>query len=216
MSQVIEFLAVVSSALYGILLARRHQMDFVGIFCLALIVSFGGGTLRDLFLGRHPLFWIENDHYPVIVFVLALVPSFFKSVPERVEKYLSIPDALGLGLFSIMGVSAALESGTSLFIAALLGAVTGTFGGVMGDVICNRVPSLFRPAPMFATCSFTGNWIFIALNSWPQTQKMAAPMAISFIVIFRLLAIRFQLRLPHVEVDSIEPGTHAADSTRQS
>ncbi|TWT40171.1 hypothetical protein KOR42_49530 [Thalassoglobus neptunius] len=198
MYRVIELLAVVSSAFYGVLLARRHHMDFVGVFCLALVVAFGGGTLRDLFLDRHPLFWIREEHYPVIVFVIALISSVLKTVPVYLERYLSIPDALGLGLFSVAGTSAAIDEGTSWFVASLLGTVTGTFGGVMGDVICNRVPSLFRPAPLFATCSFVGSWIYILMRSVPSIEAFAAPVAIAFIVAFRLISIRFHLYLPHV------------------
>ena len=196
MHQLIELSAVVASAIYGVLLARRHEMDFVGVFCLAFIVAFGGGTLRDVFLDRHPLFWIRESHYPVIVFAIALVTSAVGQIPKRAEKILHVPDALGLGLFSIAGASAAIDAGTSPFVASLLGAVTGTFGGVMGDVICNRVPSLFRPAPLFATCSFTGCWVYIALSAVPATHTFAAPVGIFVTVMFRLLAVRFNLRLP--------------------
>lgn len=161
MVQLIELLAVISSATFGVLLARRNRLDFVGVLSLALIVAFGGGTLRDLLLDRHPLFWIKHAQYPVIVFVLALVTSFVRRLPASVNKVLYLPDALGLGLFSIVGADYALEAGTSWFVAALLGVVTGTFGGVIGDVICNEVPSLFHSAPLYATCSFVGCWLYI-------------------------------------------------------
>ncbi|MCA9046483.1 MAG: trimeric intracellular cation channel family protein [Planctomycetaceae bacterium] len=199
MYQFIEFLAVVTSAVYGVLLARRHHMDFVGVFCLAFVVAFGGGTLRDLFLDRHPLFWIREDHYPLIVFAIALQTSLIPKIPDQAEGILSLPDALGLGLFSVVGANAAIEAGTSYFVAALMGAVTGTFGGVIGDIICNRVPSLFRPAPLFATCSFVGCWVFLLLNTWVVSRPYAAPAAIVVIVAFRLAAIRYKWFLPQVE-----------------
>lgn len=201
MYQVIELLAVIASATYGVLLARRHQMDFVGVFCLAFIVAFGGGTLRDVFLDRHPLFWIREEHYPVIVFCLAIVTSLVPTLPDKTERFLSLPDALGLGLFSIAGANVALDAGTSYFIASLLGAVTGTFGGVIGDIICNRVPSLFRPAPLFATCSFLECWLFFLLRRFPFVEPFAAPIAIAAIVLMRLAAIRYKLALPHLGED---------------
>ena len=196
MYDLIELLAVIASATFGVLLARRHHMDFVGVFSLAFIVSFGGGTLRDLFLDRHPLFWMREHHYPIIVFGIALVTSLIKTMPKRLESYLSLPDALGLGLFSIAGAVAAIEVGTTYFNAALLGVVTGTFGGVIGDVICNRVPSLFRPAPFFATCSFVGCWLFFALRATPLPESYAAGIAIVVIVSFRLVSVRMNLRMP--------------------
>ncbi len=174
-------------------------------------MAFGGGTLRDLFLDRHPLFWIREHHYPVIVFVIALATSLVGRIPDRIESFLSVPDALGLGLFSIAGTNAAIDSGTSWFVASLLGAVTGTFGGVIGDVICNRVPSLFRPAPLFATCSFVGSWVFILLSAMPATRNYSAPVAILVIVTFRLAAIHFNWFLPHLGVESqIEDVDNAA------
>ena len=199
MQQIIELLAVISSAVYGVLLARRHQMDFVGVFCLAFVVAFGGGTLRDLFLDRHPLFWIRQHHYPVIVFTIALLTSMLPVIPKWAEDLLNYPDAMGLGLFSVAGAHAALESGTSFFVASLLGAVTGTFGGVIGDVICNRVPSLFRPAPLFATCSFAGCWLYILLSASPLTKELAAPMTIALIVALRLAAISRNWSLPQLD-----------------
>ena len=188
MHQFIEIAAVVSSAIYGVLLARRHDMDFVGVFSLSFIVAFGGGTLRDLFLDRHPLFWIREHHYTVIVFVIALLLSVVRRIPKQTERILHVPDALGLGLFSIAGTSAAIESGTSFFVASLLGVVTGSFGGVVGDVICNRIPTLFRPAPLFAICSFVGCWVYILLGSVAALRDYAAPVAIMIIVVFRLFS----------------------------
>ena len=213
MVDVIELLAVVSSAMYGVLLARRHQMDFVGVFCLAFIVAFGGGTIRDVFLDRQPLFWIRKSHYPVIVFVISLVTSLLPAMPGRTERILSVPDALGLGLFSIAGANAATDAGLSLFNASLMGVVTGTFGGVMGDIICNRVPSLFRPAPLFATCSFAGCWVYFLLGASPVSEPWAATVAIGFIVVFRLAAIRYDLYLPHLGSES---ETRLPDSTDRS
>ncbi|MCO6043448.1 trimeric intracellular cation channel family protein [Aeoliella sp. ICT_H6.2] len=205
MLQVIELLAVICSAIYGVLLARQHKMDFVGVFSLAFIVAFGGGTLRDLFLDRHPLFWIRASHYPVIVFGMAVAAFFILKVPKNSGRLLDLADALGLGFFSIAGADAALDEGTSWFIAAMLGAVTGTFGGVIGDTICNRIPSLFRPStPLYATCSFVGSWIFILLSQVPAAKELAAPVAIAMIILFRLLALHRGWKLPALSAESEE------------
>jgi uncharacterized membrane protein YeiH len=194
--QFIELLAVIAACTFGVLLARRKGMDFVGVFSVACITAFGGGTLRDLFLDRHPLFWIQNHHYPLIVFGLALVTSLVRRIPKVVEKVLCVPDALGLGLFSVVGTGFALESGTSWFIAALLGTITGTFGGVIGDVVCNEIPSLFRPAPLYATCSFLGCWVYLLLQDAVPQQIVAITAGIIVIVFLRLAAVYWNIRLP--------------------
>ncbi|MCR9199249.1 MAG: trimeric intracellular cation channel family protein [Planctomycetaceae bacterium] len=206
MFQLIELIAVIAGAVYGVLLARRHQMDFVGAFSIAFICAFGGGTLRDLLLDRHPLFWIRAEHYPVVVFAIALVISFVRSIPAWVEPVVDVADALGLGLFSVMGATAAVQAGTSLFIASLLGVVTGTFGGVIGDVVCNKVPSLFRTAPLYATCAFGGCWLLFGLQMLPLPPDAAVGISVCGIVVVRLLAIRYQWRLPqYSEPEAVTP-----------
>lgn len=198
MLQLIEFLAVISASIYGGLVARRKEMDFVGVFSVSFVMAFGGGTLRDLLLDRHPLFWISNAHYPVLVFVIAAVLTPLRRMPSRMEHWLHVPDALGLGLFSIVGAGYALEAGTSLFIASLFGVITGTFGGVIGDVICNEVPSLFRPrTPLYATCSFAGCWMFLGIREIaPETVALWSGTATVLAV--RLVALRWDVRLPAV------------------
>lgn len=196
MLQLIELMAVIASGTFGVLLARRKSMDFVGVFSVAFITAFGGGTLRDLLLDRHPLFWIQNAHYPVIIFALALATSLLPRIHGGIERLLNLPDALGLGLFSIVGTAYALQAGTSWFVASLFGVITGTFGGVIGDVVCNEVPTLFRSAPLYATCSFTGSWVYLLMAQWPVTVHAAAPAGIAVVVLFRLAALRWNLRLP--------------------
>jgi len=196
MMQFIEFLAVVSAGVFGVVLARRKRMDFVGIFSVACITAFGGGTLRDVLLDRHPLFWIKHHHYPVVVFGLALATSLVRRWPRRIERWLHLPDALGLGLFTITGAGYALQAGTSYFIASVFGVITGTFGGVIGDVVCNEVPSLFRSTnPLYATASFAGCWVFLLLRG-VCPEGVALWSGIVAVVAARLLALRYNIRLP--------------------
>jgi len=196
MSSVLELLAIIANTIYGVLLARQMRMDFVGIFSIALIVSFGGGTLRDLLIDRE-VFWIGQWHYSVIVFAIALLTSLVKKIPSRIESWLYFPDALGLGFFSILGAGFALEAGTSPFVAVLLGVVTGTFGGVIGDVICNRIPSLFRPhTRLYASCSFIGCWIFVLLGKTSLAHSAAVWISVAIFILLRLCALRFNWRLP--------------------
>jgi len=194
--QFIELLAVIAAGTFGVLLARRKGMDFVGVFSVACMTAFGGGTLRDLFLDRHPLFWIQNHHYPLIVFALAIATSLARKIPKVVERALYVLDALGLGLFSVVGAGYAMEADTSWFIASLLGTVTGTFGGVIGDVVCNELPSLFRSAPLYATCSFLGCWVYLLLRTAFPDQFIAIGVGIVAIVLLRLVALYWNIRLP--------------------
>ncbi|MCG8599299.1 MAG: TRIC cation channel family protein [Verrucomicrobiales bacterium] len=195
----IEFLAVIVSAIYGVLLAARKGMDVVGVFVVAFAVAFGGGTLRDLFLDRTPLFWIGNAHYPVVVLAIALLSGIILRFVGRIRPYLLLPDALGMALFTLTGTAYAMEAGTSPFVAVLLGVITGTFGGVLGDVICNEVPSLFIPSPLNATCAFTGAWVYWGMLEWGGfAETYALTGGLVTIVAFRLAAVKWNWCFPAI------------------
>ena len=194
----IEFLAVIVSAIYGVLLAARKGMDAMGVFAVAFAVAFGGGTLRDLFLDRTPLFWIGNAHYPIIVFAVALLAGPILRFVKHIRPLLVGPDALGMALFTLTGTGYALEAETAPFVAVMLGVITGTFGGVLGDVLCNEVPSLFTPSPLNATCAFTGAWVYWGALEVNVPEKYALLAGLAVIVIFRLVSVRWNWCLPRV------------------
>lgn len=188
---ILEFMAVCVSAIYGVLMAARARMDIVGSFTIAFLAALGGGSLRDLILDLHPLFWIRQPWYALSVLCICLILPFLIKYLPRIKPVLIYPDALGMALFTIVGAEIALESQDSLFIAALLGTITGTFGGVLADVVCNEIPSLFKPAPLCATCSFSGAWIYVLGSKLQWDHSLLTILSIAFIVIFRLLAVFF-------------------------
>ncbi len=192
---VLTSLAVSASAISGAVEARKHEMDIVGATTVAFVTAFGGGSLRDLLLGRTPIFWLVDPGLTIATFVLAIV-SFY--LIDRVsEKLLFIPDALGLGFFSILGATFALQMHLSLLVVSLMGVVTGVFGGVLRDVLCNKIPHIFqRDTELYATCSFIGTWVFILLVSLKVDSAVASWIGTVTVFGLRLLAIRFRLTLP--------------------
>lgn len=195
---VVEFLAVIVSSIYGVLLAARKGMDVVGVFAVAFAVAFGGGTLRDLFLDRTPLFWIANPHYPVITLAIAVLSGVILRFVKRIRPLLPLPDALGMALFTLTGTAFAMEAETAPFIACLLGVITGTFGGVLGDLLCNEVPTLFRPSPLNATCAFAGAWVYWGSLHFGIANEWALVAGGTLIVAFRLAAIRWNWSFPGI------------------
>lgn len=192
----IDAVGVFACALSGLMQARRREMDLVGLFVVALVTAFGGGTLRDLLLDRSPLFWIEHDFYAMAILGLAMAFALIPGAGRVPPRLLLVADALGLGSFSIAGAGYALEAGTSIFIAALMGVITGTFGGVMRDILCNEVPALFRQSPLYATCSFFGCFAYIAMLRMGLPLNAAIWGAIVGIALFRLAAVRWHWTLP--------------------
>lgn len=197
--KVVEVIGIIAFALTGIYAARKKGMDIIGVYALAMITAFGGGTLRDVILNRYPLFWTAHYWYPIILLLLsmlslAVIENFFAR--PRVFTLVLMLDALGLGLFSASGVSLANQFGYHPFISALVGAITGVFGGVLRDIITNEIPFVFTRSEIYATCSFIGGWSYLAVV-WANGNEVAAVIAcISVTFILRMLAIRYKIRLP--------------------
>ena len=174
-------------------------MDFVGAFTAAFLTAFGGGTLRDLILDRHPLVWIGQPTYIAAVFLIALIASVRHALNGQLYapgRLVDILDALGLGLFSAAGTSVALTSGAHPLVAIVMGVVTATFGGVLRDVICNEIPSIFRTSQLYATCALLGSIVYLLLRVTALGEAGASAAAIAAAAGLRLLAMRYDIVLP--------------------
>ncbi|MCC6259972.1 MAG: trimeric intracellular cation channel family protein [Anaerolineales bacterium] len=192
---ILTYLAVSAYAISGALEARKYQMDVVGATAIAFVAAFGGGTLRDLLLGRTPIFWITDPFLSIVTFALALISFYWLDLPSN--RWLYVPDAIGLGVFSILGASYAMQIGASAIVTVLMGVITGSFGGVLRDLLCNQMPNLFRQkTELYATCSFIGTWIFV-ICTWGKVNSVVAFIfGAGSIFLLRLFAIRFKVTLP--------------------
>jgi uncharacterized membrane protein YeiH len=164
-----------------------------------MITAFGGGSLRDLVLNRHPLFWVEHYWYPVILlFLSVLAGAIVRHVTEHVRSMTGVQvlDALGLGLFAASGASVASQAGSHPFISSLIGVMTGVFGGVLRDIICNEIPYVFQRTELYATCAFAGAWSYLLVISAGGEELTAVMSCIIITFVLRILAIRYKIRLP--------------------
>ena len=195
----IEVIGIIAFALTGIYEARKKGMDIIGVYAVAMITAFGGGSLRDVILNRHPLFWIEHYGYTVLLLALSIVTvlvirNFFAM--NKFVKAVLVLDALGLGLFSASGASVANQLGNYWFISALLGVTTGVFGGVMRDIICNEIPHVFTRTELYATCAFAGACSYLVIYATTSNEVAAVITCIAITFVLRMLAIRYKIRLP--------------------
>ena len=132
----VELSATAAFALSGLMDAARKKLDAVGVCVVAFLAAFGGGTLRDVLIDRRPFFWVEHQEALLGILLLCVAcATFFKHQQlETSEKLLSIPDALGLGLFCTTGLHLSWTMGQPPAVAVMMGVVTGTFGGVLRDM----------------------------------------------------------------------------------
>jgi uncharacterized membrane protein YeiH len=193
----ITALGLAAFTVSGVIEARRKDMDVFGSMSVAFITAFGGGTIRDVLLARYPLFWIQNQWYAISIFAMAAVVYYSARFVRLPATAILVPDALGLGLFSVTGAHYALAANTSYFIASLLGVITAVFGGVLRDVICNEIPTVFARTQLYATCALAGAWTYILLYHLHAYAAWSLPAGVVATFALRMAAVRFDLRLPN-------------------
>jgi len=195
----IEILGIIAFALTGIYEARKKGMDLIGVYSVGMITAFGGGSLRDIILNRHPLFWIEHYGYTLLLLGLSIVSAAtIKTLFDKksmVTIVLTL-DALGLGFFSASGASVADKLGCAAYVSSLLGVATGVFGGVMRDIICNEIPTVFQRTELYATCAFVGAWSYLLVIRAGGHEIVAVISCIGVSFVLRMLAIKYKIKLP--------------------
>ncbi len=197
----LDLCAVAVCAITATLEARRRELDLFGVVVIAVISGIGGGTVRDLLLGRLPVYWVHDPIY-VVVGMVAGTLTFFLGRRLRLPKnFFLVPDAVGLALFTVIGTSVALQLQVPWLIAALMGVITGVFGGVIRDILCNEVPLIFR-TDIYATASFAGALLLIALDQLGIGHTPAILLAMICTVAIRLAAIRWHIHLPRLRSDA--------------
>ncbi|MCA8878988.1 MAG: trimeric intracellular cation channel family protein [Rhodobacteraceae bacterium] len=192
----LDLAAVIVFALTGALAASRAQLDIVGFMFFACLTGVGGGTVRDLLLGRDPVFWVGAPSYIVIAAAAAVVVFFTAHHLENRLKALVWLDAVALAVAVAAGVAVALGQTDRRFIQVLMGIVTGCMGGLMRDVVAGAVPLVLKQGELYVTAAFAGaaaGVATLALDTHPALPLLAC-IAVTFAL--RAGSIAFGWRLP--------------------
>ena len=194
----VEIAATLAFALSGLLAAARKRLDAVGVFTVTFLAAFGGGTLRDLLLDQRPFFWVAHVEWLWGLLGLSAGAMLFLRHRhfEPTERAMQWPDALGLGLFAATGVSKALDSGAPALVAVLMGVVTGVFGGVLRDMVCNEIPRAFHDHQPYAICAFAGGWTYLGWWWLTDTPSQALLACVLVTAGLRAIALWRQWTLP--------------------
>jgi uncharacterized membrane protein YeiH len=193
-----ETIATLAFGISGILLAARYRLDMVGITAVALISAFGGGTLRDILLDKRPFFWMSHSQWLLFFLVLSPLSVRFLKQQHRstLSKAIQFPDTLGLALFTLVGVQTALDMKMSWIVAILMGVITSSFGGVIAELCCKKIPSIFKNHRPYASISLAGGTLFILLLEFGLHQPLAFLVAFITIVVLKLLSHYKNWHLP--------------------
>jgi uncharacterized membrane protein YeiH len=195
MVYLLDLLGVAVFAVSGALAAGRKSLDLLGVLIIAVVTAMGGGTTRDLLLDRHPIFWIADPVYLVVISIAAALTIVYVRLRPPPGNSLLIADALGLALFTITGTQIAEASDHSAIIVVLMGTITGVAGGALRDVLTAEVPLILR-RDVYATAAIAGACLYLLAQQSGIAAPGAAVIGMAAVVVLRLLAILYGLRLP--------------------
>ncbi|MFC1991107.1 trimeric intracellular cation channel family protein [Chloroflexota bacterium] len=191
----IDLFGVAVFAITGSLAAGRKRMDFLGVVVLAMVTALGGGTIRDIVLGTRPVFWVSAPIYILVASVTAIIIFFLVRFYRIPYKVLSLADAFGLSVFTVVGTQKALASGTHVGIAVVMGVMTGVAGGILRDILSGEIPLILR-REIYATASLCGAITFCGIFLALENQTLAIITSIVITLGLRLSAIKWNLSLP--------------------
>lgn len=194
--EALDYAAVLVFALTGALVASRAQLDLVGFIFIAALTAVGGGTLRDLLLGRDPVFWVRKPEYVLLASAAAILVFFTAHLLESRYRAILWLDACALAVAVPAGVGVAFSMEQGPVIVLIVGVVTGCFGGLMRDVVCNEVPLGLRQGELYLTAAFGGAAAALVWG-WlisPGPPALLACAAVTFAL--RAGSLAFGWRLP--------------------
>ena len=196
---ILDYIGTFAFAISGVRLAARKNFDLFGAFVVGFVTAVGGGTLRDLLLDVKP-FWMMQPSYALITFLALIVVIIFKRWIVRLEYTFFIFDAIGLGLFTVVGVEKSLMAGNPMWVNVIMGCITGAAGGIFRDVLINEVPLIFRKDIYALACAGGGMVYWLLLLARIGSPLLQIFPAITVIVI-RGLAVHFNVCLPSLKSD---------------
>ena len=201
---VLDLVGVAVFAISGALAAGRRRLDLIGVLVLAAVTAVGGGTVRDVLLDRHPIFWLADARYLVVIIVAALATVLYVRWARVPGVTLDVADALGLALFSVVGTQVAEGTGLPALSCVLLGTVTGAAGGAIRDVLTARVPLVLQRGSLYAAAAIAGTSLYLVLAWLGLPRQTAALVGMAVVAALRLAAIWWGLELPVFEVRTSE------------
>lgn len=196
-TSILDYLGTFAFAISGIRLASAKHFDWFGAYVVGIVTAVGGGTIRDILLNATP-FWMEQPSYLIISGFAVLFVAIFRKQTIRLNTPFFIFDTIGLGLFAVVGISKTLDFGFPMWVAIVMGTITGSFGGMIRDILINEEPLIFRKDIYALACVFGGIAYHICLLFSLSTIPTQVIAAIT-VIITRLLAVKFSISVPALQ-----------------
>ncbi|MCG9972731.1 trimeric intracellular cation channel family protein [Christiangramia crocea] len=198
---ILDILGTIAFAISGALSAMNRRLDLFGIFIIAFVTAIGGGTLRDLLIGSTPVTWMENIVYVYLIGLVTILAIVFRNKLFYLRKSLFLFDTIGLGVFTITGVETGIQNDLNPIISIALGAMTGTFGGVIRDILCNEIPVIFRKE-IYATACIIGAFTYVVLYDLGVNSDIIYLATTLIVISIRLVVVKYHISLPSFYLSS--------------
>lgn len=193
----IDYIGTFAFAISGIRLASAKRFDWFGAYVVGFVTAVGGGTIRDLLLDVTPFWMLQSSYLIVTALALGFVILFGRYV-IRLNNTFFIFDAIGLGLFAVVGIEKSITYGYPMWVGLIMGTLTGAAGGVLRDTLINEVPLIFRKEIYALACVFGGLVCYLCLYSGLNSTLTQIIGAVSVILI-RILAVKYHISLPNLK-----------------
>jgi uncharacterized membrane protein YeiH len=194
----LDLIGTVAFAVSGVLTAFSKKLDPFGIFIIAFVTAVGGGTLRDVLIGRTPVGWMQDLNYVYFILFGYVFALIFRKKLDYFRKSLFLFDTIGLGVFTLIGLEKGLDVGLHPVICIALGTMTACFGGVIRDILCNEIPVIFRKE-IYATICILGGLVFFGLTFLMIDDTIVNLSTVLVIISVRLMAVKFNWCLPKID-----------------
>ena len=195
----LDMIGVIACAIAGTLLAQQKGLDLFGCILVAMVNAIGGGTLRDMALDRHPLFWMTDLNYVIVITVTSLIVQMLFHLYYKFDNALKLFDAIGLAAFSVIGFKVALTQDMSPIIAVMMGVWTAILGGLLRDIICNEIPLVLQ-REIYITASIAGSITYLVLQHFGVSTGVNEFIMLFVIFGVRMLALKFDWHLPSIRL----------------
>lgn len=193
--EIIDLLGTIAFAISGALAAFSKRLDPFGVVIIAFVTAAGGGTLRDILIGVHPVSWMLNMNLVYTILICVVVTVIFRKWLLKLRRTLFLFDTFGIGLYTVVGLEMGMKAGLHPVICITLGCVTAVFGGVIRDILVNEIPVVFRKN-IYATACIAGGIIYFLLIRLDFLENWAFIISGLTVIVIRVLAVIFNWQLP--------------------
>ncbi|MBL0736918.1 trimeric intracellular cation channel family protein [Flavobacterium sp. GN10] len=194
MFHLLDIIGTMAFAMSGALTAMHKKLDPFGVFIIAFVTAVGGGTLRDVLIGRTPVGWMRDMQYVYVIILGFFLAILFRKSFDKLRTSLFLFDTIGLGVFTLIGLERGILTGLHPAICIALGTMTACFGGVIRDILCNEIPNVFREE-IYATICIFGGIVFFGLRKLNLNDDILYLVTSLVIIVIRLMAVKYKWHL---------------------